>query len=94
MKFNNLGLALGTNLKFYTSVAKELKLKVRKFWGLIPTFVEITGGKLVVGGGIFAPSPVLDRVKKNARALKKPSKTMNQTPNISYNKESSKSSFI
>ena len=30
-KFNNLGVALGTNLKFCTSVAKRLKLKVRKF---------------------------------------------------------------
>ena len=38
-KFNNLGLALGTNLKCYTSVTKELKLKARKFWGLIPTFL-------------------------------------------------------
>ena len=46
-KFNNLGLALGTNFKFYTSVAKGLKLKVRKFLGLIPTFVEITEEKLV-----------------------------------------------
>ena len=42
-KFNNLGLALGTNLKFYTSVAKGLKLKVRKCWGLILTFAEVTG---------------------------------------------------
>ena len=33
-KFNNLGLALRTNSKFYTSVAKGLKLKFRKFWGL------------------------------------------------------------
>ena len=32
-KFNNLGLALGTNLKSYNSVAKGLKLKVGKFWG-------------------------------------------------------------
>ena len=55
-KFNNLGLALGTNLKFYTSVAKGLKLKVRKFWGLIPTFVEVTGGKLV-GGPFWPPHP-------------------------------------
>ena len=47
-KFNNLGLALGANLKFYTSLSKGLKLKVRKFWGLIPTFVEVTGEKLVV----------------------------------------------
>ena len=56
-KFNNLGLALGTNLKFYTSLSKRLKLKVRKFWGLIPTFVEITGEKLVGGAGLFAPPP-------------------------------------
>ena len=47
-KFNNLGLALGTNLKFYTSVAKGLKLKVRKFWGLIPTFVEVTWEKPII----------------------------------------------
>ena len=45
-KSNNLGLALGTSLKFYTSVAKRSKLKVRKFWELIPTFVEVTGEKL------------------------------------------------
>ena len=50
-----LGLALGMNLKFYTSEAKELKLKARKFWGQIPTFVEVTGKKLV--GGLFAPPP-------------------------------------
>ena len=57
--FNNLGLALGTKLKSYTSVAKGLKLKVRKFWGLIPTFVEVTGEKLV--GGV-CPPPFLNRV--------------------------------
>ena len=57
-KFNNLGLTLGTNLKFYTSVAKGLKLKVRKFLGLIPTFVEVTGEKLVGGGGAFLPPPL------------------------------------
>ena len=33
-------------LKFYTSVAKGLKLKVRKILGMIPTFIEVTGGKL------------------------------------------------
>ena len=58
-KFNNLGLALGTNLKFYTSLSKGLKLKVRKFWGLIPTFVEVTGKKLV--GGLIGP-PILNTV--------------------------------
>ena len=46
-KFSNLGLALGIALKFYTSVAKESKLKVRKFWCLIRTFVEVIGEKLV-----------------------------------------------
>ena len=49
-KFNNLGLALGTSLKFYTSVAKRLKLKVRMFWGRIYTFAEVTEEKLVEGG--------------------------------------------
>ena len=29
-----------------TSVAKELKLKVKRFWWLISTFVEVTGEKL------------------------------------------------
>ena len=52
-KFNNLGLALGTNLKFCTRVAKGLKLKVRKFWGLISRFV---GEKLV--GEPFCPPPL------------------------------------
>ena len=52
-KFNNLRLALGTKLKFYTNVTKGLKSKVRKFWWLIPTFVEVTGEKLV--GGPFRP---------------------------------------
>ena len=53
--FNNLGLALGTDLQFYTNLTKRLKLKVRKFWMLIPTFVEVTGEKLV--GGVFATPP-------------------------------------
>ena len=56
-KFNNFGLALATNLKFYTSVAKGLKLKVRNFFGLNPTFVEVTGEKLVPGAFLSAPSP-------------------------------------
>ena len=48
-KFNNLRLALGMAFKFYKSVAKGLRLKVKKFGGLIPTFVEVTGEKLVGG---------------------------------------------
>ena len=46
-KFNNLGLALGIALEFYTGLAKGLKLKVRKLWGVILMFVEVTGEKLV-----------------------------------------------
>ena len=54
--FNNLGLALGTN----TSLSKELKLKVKKCWGLIPTFIEVTGETLVAGkrgGEVWTPHP-------------------------------------
>ena len=50
-KFNNLGLTLGTNLKFYTSVEKGLNLRVRKFSRLIRVCVDITGENLVAGGG-------------------------------------------
>ena len=40
-------------LKIYNSVAKGLKLKVRQFLELNPTFIEVTAEKLV-GGGLFA----------------------------------------
>ena len=40
---------------------KRAELKIRKFWVLIPTFVEVTGEKLV--GGLFA-TPILNRVKE------------------------------
>ena len=53
-KFNNLGLVLGIASKFYTSLAKGLKLKSESFWGLILTFVEVTEEKLV--GGAFLPT--------------------------------------
>ena len=43
-KFINLGVALGTALKFYTGVAKGLKL--RRFWGLNSTFLEVTVKKI------------------------------------------------
>ena len=39
-KLNNLELALGILGK---SVAKGLKLKVKKFLGQVPTLVEVTG---------------------------------------------------
>ena len=62
-KFNNLELAIGMNLKFYTSVAKGFKLKVREFYGLVPTFVEVTGEKLVGRGEPFWSLRILSRVK-------------------------------
>ena len=42
-KFSNLELALDVALKFFSSVGKGLKLKVRIFWWLIFTFVEVAG---------------------------------------------------
>ena len=54
-QFNNLGLDVGMDLKTYTSVAKGLKIKVRKFWEIIPIFVEVTGEKLIRGGGFLTP---------------------------------------
>ena len=48
-EFNNLGMALGMSLQFSTRVAKGSKLKFRKILGLIPTFVEVAGEKLVEG---------------------------------------------
>ena len=42
-KFSNVGLALRMTLTFYTSAGKGLKLKVRKFQGLILTFAEVQG---------------------------------------------------
>ena len=46
-------------MKSYTSVAKDLKLKVRKFFGLLPTFAEITEENLVEEN-----RPILNRVNK------------------------------
>ena len=57
-----MGLALTVTLKFYSSVAKGLKLKIRKFCDLSPTFVEVREEKLI-GEGAFWPPPVLNRVK-------------------------------
>ena len=42
-----MGLTLGIAFKFDTRAAKGLKIKVRKFLGLIPMFVEVAGEKLV-----------------------------------------------
>ena len=58
---------MDTNLKFNTSLSKGLKLKVIKFWGLILTFVEVTGEKPVRGA--FLPPPILIRIKSTFRRL-------------------------
>ena len=58
LKFNNLGLELGINLKFYTSVENLLKLKVKKFWRLIITFAKSKWVKLVRG---LPSPPILNR---------------------------------
>ena len=63
-KLNNMRIALGIALRFYTIVAKELKLKFKNFWRLILTFVEVAGEKLVDGGqGGFLGPPILNKVK-------------------------------
>ena len=53
----------------YTKVAKGLKLKVRKWWGLIATFVEIKGEKLVEGAR-FPPPPIQNRVNLKLKSQK------------------------
>ena len=60
LKFNNVELALGRNLKFYTNMAKGLKWKVRKFLGTIPTFAEVTGE---------TPPPPLSWIGLNSRKV-------------------------
>ena len=62
-KFNNVRLALGMNLKFHTSVAKGLKLKVRKFWELIPTFAEVKEENLIGGWPFCSHPPILNSIK-------------------------------
>ena len=47
-------------------MSKELQLKVRKFWKIILTFVDVAGEKLV--GGLFGP-PILNRVKSDILQL-------------------------
>ena len=55
-----MGLALVITFNFNTSVAKGLKLEVRHFGELTPTFVEVTGGKLV---GTAFLLPILNILK-------------------------------
>ena len=54
-RFSNVGLGLGMAFTFCTIVKKRLKLEVSR--GLIPTFVEVTGEKLVAVGVSLCPHP-------------------------------------
>ena len=64
-KFNNFWLTLGMALKSYTSVAKRLKLKVRKFWRLTYTFLALKrkNWESRRGWQAFYAHPIFNRVK-------------------------------
>ena len=51
-------------LKVYTSEAKGLKVKVKKFGGLIPTFLEVIGENQVGGKGAFYSPPLFSPQSK------------------------------
>ena len=53
--------------QFYTRVAKELKLKVRKFRGIIPTFIKVTWKKWSFL--LLPPSSILNRVKSRKAVM-------------------------
>ena len=69
VQVQQFGTGTRHELEIYTTVAKGLKLKVRKFWRLIIIFVEVTGEKLEGGRAAFC-SPILNRVKLELVPLK------------------------
>ena len=54
-------------------MAKGLKLKVTKFWGLSPTFVKVTGGKTGRGGPSWPP--ILNKVNGKSKNVLSYNKT-------------------
>ena len=50
-----------------SNVTKELKLKFKRFFGLVPSFVEAAGEKLVEG--TFLHSPILNSVKTKSQKV-------------------------
>ena len=62
-------MVLDMNLKFYTSVAKGLKLKFRKFSWLIATFVAVTEEKLVGERVVFSFLPPLPPILNMIKSL-------------------------
>ena len=57
-------------MKLYTNVAKGLKLKVRNILGLIPTFLVVTGGKLLRGAFFVSQFGIFFRNVFKNRKLK------------------------
>ena len=55
------GVGTGHALEILHQCGKSVKAKSRKDLGLIPTFVEITGEKLL--GSLFVSPYILNRVK-------------------------------
>ena len=50
------------SVKIVCHVVKRSKLKTKKFWALVPTFVDVTGEKKVEAGLFVHPQPYLNRV--------------------------------
>ena len=75
------GLELNWHCVFHTNVVKGLKIKVRKFSGLIHTFVEITSEKLV-GEPLCLPTILLSWIgwKKRFDNINKSFKDDNAYP--------------
>ena len=65
-KFNNLGLALGMALKFYTSLAKGLKLKSESFWA--DSYVFRSYREKLVGRAFLPPSSWIELTYYNNKA--------------------------
>ena len=59
-------MSLSMVLKFNTSVAEVLKVKVRKFLGLIPSLKKLQekNGGWGAGGGLFCIPLILNMLKK------------------------------
>ena len=66
-------------LKSYTTVEEKFKPKVKIVWGLVPTFIEVTGQKLVGRKRLFA-SPIKNRVNNVSIACSNKLPTPNKVP--------------
>ena len=55
LKLDYLGPALAMALKLFICATNEIKIKVKTFWRLIPTFVEVTGEV----AKLFCPPPLI-----------------------------------